>query len=274
MNPGARQKRTLGHLTKGNAKSGGGQGERCGAPENSAQGLHKFAIDHRRRRGHIDRSAHPVLGQEMKDDANHVVDGNPAHPLSATSLASAQPQTEWGQELSKCTSMAAENHSKSGMDHPDSRLSRRLRCSLPLQTDPHQEIVTRISRRTRFRQNLIAPVAINPDCRRREHYPGWRVEPGERLRKDPGPVLSAFYDLSFRPLGPPLADILSGQVNDPVDRLQAAQFESATSGIPRDRSRAHRSASQPSHPVALPGESGEEGRPDQPSPSAHQQMKS
>ena len=156
-----------------------------------------MAIDHRSGRRHIDRAAQLSIAQQMPDGADHVIDRNPAHPLVAMPLMTAQSQPEWRQKLGQCATVGAEDHPESRVNHPDAGL--RAGCAAASQSRHTltRKVIRGVSRSTRFGQDLVAPVAVDADGGRRDQNLRPGLQPAQRLAQQAGPQHSALLDSAF-----------------------------------------------------------------------------
>ena len=117
----------------------------------------------------------------MPNGAHHIIDCNPAHPLVAMPLMSAQSQTKWRQELGQGAALWTEYHSKPGVNHPDAGLTGRFGRRFPFEAHSDKKVLLRVSRSARFGQQFISPIPVDANGRCRDQYLRPGLEPAQRL---------------------------------------------------------------------------------------------
>ena len=105
----------------------------------------------------------PLSGQRGADHSEHVGHRHPAEPLLAVAEWSPEPQFEGSDHLGECATVAREDDSESGVDHPNTGRARGIGCRLPV---AHQLGKKAASRSGGLVEQLVAAIAVEADRRR------------------------------------------------------------------------------------------------------------
>ena len=204
-----------------------------------------ITIAHRLGRGAIHRAGQRVGHQGVVDGPDGVVDREPAHPLASAAERSAGAQlgrrssirasappagVSTSANRSSTTRMPAARAGSVAASHSRATSVRKSRCASSVGAG--------------LGEDLVPPVAVDPDRRGRDQHPGRPLEPGECLAQEPGADRAALADPPAPLVGPSGADRLAGQMHHRVQPLEARGVHPAGLVSP--------TRSRPAPPAAAP----------------------
>ncbi len=196
----------------------------------------------------------------MEDEAQGVVQADPAHPLSPVAQSGTGPELEHREHPCESAAGRGEDHAEARVDHADACVCRQAGGGLPGDPGFRQEVAAGSAR---FGERLVAAASVDPDRRRRHEHPGLSPQAGERRGQQARAGLAALPDPALPVRVPPgHADVLPGEVDDGIHPLERRAIDRPGGGIPGDLARAGLAPDQGTHHVSPGGEEVGEGRPE------------
>jgi len=160
FDPLASEKNGLSHLPERQPDGKRRKREECRAREDAGKCLGEFRIGDGPGSDEVDGALDEIRFDRVMDSADHVLNGNPAHPLTAVADASADTHFEREQHLSQRTTFAGEDDTRSHLDRTDACLSCGMSGGFPFAADVGKESRTG---RALFIEDFVAAIAVVPD---------------------------------------------------------------------------------------------------------------